>query len=247
MQSLFSSSSIELDLDRIRELSKGQRHSEALAAAEALSAATPENCHVLYLVAVNQRCLNQIHVALATLERLENQHPRFSLLYQERGYCYMSLRDAPRAIEAFLQAVEINPALVASWSMLERLYRITGDAGNAVTAAEYVVALRQMPSKLVQAGSLFSDGELSAAEKILREYLHESGEDAEGLRLLARIEHQRDVLNDAELHLEAALKLRPNGMIAKAPYPITRPAVANGLSVCMKRPVMLSAPEADSG
>jgi tetratricopeptide (TPR) repeat protein len=218
MQTLFSSSSIELDLDRIRELSKGQRHSEALAVAEAVLAAIPENCHVLYLIAVNQRCLNQIHVALATLERLEKLHPRFSLLYQERGYCYMTQRDAPSAIEAFLRAVEINPARVASWGMLERLYRITGDAGNAVTAAEYVVALRQMPSKVVQAGSLFSDGELLAAEKILQEYLLESGEDVEGLRLLARIEHQRDVLDDAELHLEAALKLRPSYRAARLDY-----------------------------
>ena len=123
-------------MGRIREFSKGGRHAEALAAAEALAVAAPENRDVLYLIAANQRCLNRIHEALETLQRLEQQHPRFSLLYQERGYCYMTLRDAPRAIDAFLRGVNLNPALATSWSMLERLYRMTGDARNAAAAAE---------------------------------------------------------------------------------------------------------------
>ena len=110
------------DIARIRDLSKAGRHTEALAEAEILAAASPENRDAVYLIAANQRCLNRIRDALETLQRLQQQHPRFSLLYQERGHCYMTLRDAPRAIDAFLRAVDLNPALVASWTMLERLY-----------------------------------------------------------------------------------------------------------------------------
>src|SRR6516225_9769056 len=175
---------VELEVDRIRELSKGGRHVEALAAAEALAVAVPGNRDVLYLVAANQRCLNRIPEALATLQRLEQQHPRFSLLYQERGHCYVSLRDAPRAIDAFLRGVNLNPALRASWSMLERLYRMVGDVKNAAAAAEQVSTLQRLPPEVIQAGSLFSDGELSAAAKILREYQLKSGDHAEALRLL---------------------------------------------------------------
>jgi tetratricopeptide (TPR) repeat protein len=218
MQSPSASSPTELEVGRIRELSKGGRHGEALAAAEVLAAAAPQNRHVLYLLAANQRCLNRIHQALATLQRLEQQHPRYSLLYQERGYCYMTLRDAPRAIDAFLRGVDINPALAASWSMLERLYRMTGDVSNAATAAGRVTALKQLPPEVVQAGSLFSDGELSAAENILRPYLLQSGNVVEALRLLARIVHRRDVLDDAESRLEAALKLAPNYLAARVDY-----------------------------
>src|SRR5215472_749824 len=162
------SSPIELEVSHIREFSKGGRHCEALAAAEVLAAGVPQNRDVLYLIAANQRCLNRIPEALATLQRLEHQHPRFSLLYQERGHCYTTLRDAPRAIDAFLRAVNINPALATSWSMLERLYRITGEVENAAAAAQQLSALRQLPPEVVQAGSLFSDGDLSAAENILR-------------------------------------------------------------------------------
>ena len=161
MSSLTAASPIELEVGRIRELSRSRRHSEALAAAEALAIAAPQNRDALYLIAANQRCLNQIPEALATLQRLEQQHPRFSLLYQERGHCYMTLRDAPRAIDAFLRGVNLNPALATSWSMLERLYRMTGDVKYAATAAERVSALQQLPPEIVRAGSLFSDGDLS--------------------------------------------------------------------------------------
>src|SRR5580658_7848428 len=161
MQSPSASSPIEFEVGRIRELSKGRRHGEALAAAEVLVAAAPHNRDALYLIAANQRCLNRIHEALATLQRLEEQHPRFSLLYQERGYCYLTLRDPPRAIDAFLRGVDINPALAASWSMLERLYRMTGDVRNRAIATEHVSTLKQLSPEVVQAGSLFSDGELS--------------------------------------------------------------------------------------
>jgi tetratricopeptide (TPR) repeat protein len=206
------------DISGIRDLSNAGRHTEALAEAEILSAAMPESRDALYLIAANQRCLNRIPEALETLQRLERQHPRFSLLYQERGHCYMSLRDAARAIEAFLRGVDINPALVASWTMLERLYRDTGDATNGAVAAGRVSALKKLPPEVVHAGSRFSDGDLSAAESILRPYLLKSADDVEALRLLARIEHQRRLLDDAESLLEAALKLAPNYVAARLDY-----------------------------
>src|SRR6516225_5132404 len=120
-------SPVELEVGRIRELSRSRRHGEALTAAQALAVAAPHNRDALYLIAANQRCLNRISDALATLQCLEQHHPRFSLLYQERGHCYASQRDARRAIDAFLQGVKLNPALVASWSMLERIYRMAGE------------------------------------------------------------------------------------------------------------------------
>src|SRR5215471_18596657 len=212
------SSPIEPEVARIRELSKGRRHSEALAAAEALVSVAPGNRDVLYLIAANLRCLDRISEALATLQRLEEQHPKFSLLYQERGHCYVSLRDAPRAIDAFLRGVNLNPALVTSWVMLERLYQMLGEENNAAAAAGHVSALKQLPPEVVQAGSRFSDGELSVAANILRSYLLNAGNHVEALRLLGKIEQQRSVLDEAELHLEAAVKLAPDSRAARLDY-----------------------------
>ena len=102
--------------------------------------------------------------------------------------------------------------------MLERLFRMTGDARNAAAAAERISSLKNLPPEVVRAGSLFSDGDLSAAENILRAYLRTSSDDVEALRLLARIQHQRDVLDEAESLLEAALEVNPNYVAARLDY-----------------------------
>src|ERR1700720_1780416 len=142
-------SPIELEVLRIRQLVKSHRYAEGLKTAEALAIEVPENRDVLYLTALILRHLNRIPDALATLDRLEQLHPRFSRLYQERGHCYVALRDAPRAIDGFLRGVNINPALPSSWSMLEGLFRMTRDTKNAATASEHVAILKGLPPDVV--------------------------------------------------------------------------------------------------
>src|ERR1700675_457936 len=113
----------ETEVLRIRGLIEPNQFAAALSAAEVLTVKVPENRDVLYMIAVSQRYLNRIPDALATLERLEGYHSGFSRLFQERGHCFVAMRDAPQAIEAFIRAVNINPALPASWRTLQTLYR----------------------------------------------------------------------------------------------------------------------------
>ena len=209
---------VEGAINAIRELTRARRHVDALGAAEPLMDELPQNRDLLYLVALNQRHLNRISEALTTLERLERQHPRYSRLYQERGHCYVALRDAPRAIEAFLRGVNINPALPATWSLLQGLYRMTGDEKNAAIAGQHVLTLSKLPPEVVQATSLFSDGEITPAENIVRAFLLRHGDHIEAMRLLARIGLERGVLDDAELLLEAVLRLAPEYRAARADY-----------------------------
>jgi tetratricopeptide (TPR) repeat protein len=211
-------SPIEQEVWRIRELARGRRHAEALGAAEALAGQVPENRDVLYLIAVSQRYLNRIPEALSTLDRLEQFHPRFSRLHQERGRCYVALRDAPRAIDALLRGVNINPALPSSWSLLEGLYRKTGDSRNAATAAQHVATLTALPPEVLTATSLFSDGDLTPAENMVRAYLLKHGNHVEAMRLLAKIGIARGVLDDADLLLEAVLTLAPDYRAARHDY-----------------------------
>jgi tetratricopeptide (TPR) repeat protein len=139
-------------------------------------------------------------------------------LHQERGHCYAALRDAPRAIEAFRRAVNINQALLDSWQMLHGLYRVTADPHNAAAAAEHIAVLLKLPLPIIQAGSMFSDGELAPAERIVRAYLLQHGDHVEAMRLLARIGIQRGVLDAAERLLESVLKLAPDYGAARADY-----------------------------
>jgi tetratricopeptide (TPR) repeat protein len=209
---------VELEVRRIRELVQERRFAEALGSAEALLATVPENRDVLYLRALSQRMLGDIPAALATLAGLERLHPRFSRLYQERGLCHVALKQAPQAIDAFLHAAHINAALPVSWNMLEGLFRMTGQAGNAAEAAAHVATLKKLPPDVVTATALFSDGDWAEAEDLVRAFLLEHGHHIEAMRLLARIGIERDVLDDAQLLLEAVLDVAPDYHAARFDY-----------------------------
>ena len=211
-------STVELELLRIGDLTRERRFADALVAADALLISAPENRDALYQRALAQRRIGDVTAALATLARLEQLHPRFSRLYQERGQCYVALKRAPEAIDAFLRAVNVNAALPVSWSMLEGLYRMTGQVSSAAEAAAHVATLKRLPSQVVTATALFSDGDLAEAERIVRDYLLAHGHHIEAMRLLARIGMARGVLDDAQLLLEGVLELAPDYHVARLEY-----------------------------
>jgi len=211
-------SAVELEVRRIRELVTERRFAEGLRAADVLLVTVPENRDVLYLRALAQRLLGDIPAALATLATLEQLHPRFSRLYQERGHCYVALKQASEAIDAFLRGVHINHALPISWSMLEGLYRMTGQTANAAEAAAHVATLKELPREIVTATALFADGESAEAEELVRAFLIKHGHHVEAMRLLARIGIARDVLDDAQLLLEAVLDLAADYHAARFDY-----------------------------
>src|SRR5271166_4978188 len=97
-------SRIETEVRRIRTLLEQGQFGPALTAAQALRAEVPENRDVLYMAAVSLRYLKRIPEALALLAELEQHHPDFSRLFQERGHCHVAMRSAEPAIEAFVRA-----------------------------------------------------------------------------------------------------------------------------------------------
>jgi tetratricopeptide (TPR) repeat protein len=213
-----ASSPVESEVNRLQRLIDAQRFAEARAAAEALLVTVPENRDVLCASAHAQRRIGDILASIETLERLERLHPRFSRLYQERGFCHIALRQAPEAIDAFQRAVTISPMLFVSWSMLEGLYRMKGRTAEAAQAAAQVERLRNLPPEVVTAGTLFSDGELTRAEEIVRTFLVKHGHHIEAMRLLARIALECDIQGDAQLLLEGILELAPDDHAARFDY-----------------------------
>jgi tetratricopeptide (TPR) repeat protein len=211
-------SPIELEVKRLRRLIDEQRYAELKTAAAALLVTVPENRDALYAYAHAQRRLGEIPAALETLSRLEHLHPRFSRSYQERGFCHVAQRQAREAIEAFQRAVSINPALPVSWSMLEGLYRMTGQAADAAQAAAQSARLRELPPEIVMAGTMFSDGELARAEELIRAFLLRHGHHVEAMRLLAHIAMEREIHGDAQVLLEGVLELSPDYHAARFDY-----------------------------
>src|SRR6266404_3683001 len=210
--------SVELEVQRIRGLVQVHRFGEAVTAAESLRTLFPENRDVLYLLAVGQRHTGRIADALDTLADMERYHPGASRLYQERGHCHVALKDAPRAIEAYERAVGINPALPAAWGMLEGLYKMVGDDEHRQVAAAHAKKLKLVPPEVITATGLFCEGDLSASEKIIRAFLLRHGDHVEAMRLLARIGVARDILDDAEILLAAALDMAPDYIELRRDY-----------------------------
>src|SRR5215472_4019005 len=206
------------ELRDIRALLKARRFADAAHKAARLAAAAPVHRDALYLLALAQRQQQRPREALATLEQLERHHPTFSRLFQERGHCYVALRDAPRAIAAYRRAVEINTTLSATWGMLEGLYRMLGDARSAAFAAAQVATLKALPAAVMTATNLYCDGDLAAAERIIRAFLLEHGDHIEAMRLLARIGMDLEVYDDAELLLAAVLERTPDYAAARHDY-----------------------------
>ncbi len=211
-------SSIEAEVLRIRGLMQAKQFAAALAAGQQLLTQVPENRDVLYIVAVSQRYLGRIPEALDTLARFEKLHPRYSRLFQERGHCHIAARNPAAAIEAYLAAVNINVALPASWQALQVLFRSSGRAADADTAASHVATLAKLPLEVVTATSMFADGEILEAERIVRGYLLTHGNQVEAMRLLAKIGMKLDVLDDAEFLLESVLVLAPDYQAARYDY-----------------------------
>jgi tetratricopeptide (TPR) repeat protein len=210
--------SVESEVMRMRTLLKERHFEEAVTAAKTLSQRVPENRDVLYLLAQAQRQLHRLNDALATLQTLETHHPKFARLFQERGLCYVAMKDAPRAIAAFERAVAINPALPTAFDMLAGLYRLTGNGKTAGLATAEAARLRTLPAPVLEATGLFAEGDLAAAEKITRAFLLQHGDHIEAMRLLARIGLAHGVLDDAEILLEAVVALAPDHEAARYDY-----------------------------
>jgi predicted Zn-dependent protease len=202
----------------VRALVGQRRFSEALAAADALLPYTSEERDLLLLKAVSQRGLGRLDAARDTLDRLARHHPRFSRLHEERGQWHAAQRQAPQAIEAFRAAVDLNHALPSAWHMLQGLYGIVGQSRDQADAALQLTTLRSLPPEVVTATGLLLDGDLDAAEPMVRAFLLQRGNELEAMRLLARIGMARKVFDDAEILLAAVLDMAPDYLLARAEY-----------------------------
>jgi cytochrome c-type biogenesis protein CcmH/NrfG len=85
-------------------------------------------------------------------------------------------------------------------------------------AAAHAKKLKSVPPEVITATGLFCEGDLSAAENLIRAFLQRNGDHVEAMRLLARIGVAREVLDDAEVLLAAALKMAPDYIELRRDY-----------------------------
>ncbi len=202
----------------LREALSTGRFTDVLAALDGLLAEDPTHRNLLYYRAVAQRMLTRIPEALVTLARLEEFHPAYSRGFQERGHCYIFLKDADNAIASYERAVQLNPALDASWRSLVTLYRMVGNESAAANAAKHLNKLGSLPREITTARSMVCDQDFAEAEQLLRPYLVQHPDDVEAMRLLATIARENEFTTDAEVILERLLTLAPDYNAARYDY-----------------------------
>lgn len=173
-------------------------------------ATADERPDLLYLIAVAQRFLGRPARALRTLEVLQREAPDFGRGWQERGHTLLALNRPDDAQQAFARAVRHNPALLASWKAVVRLYqRSKAFRAETARASAQIDWLESLPPALRSAASLMHEGQLARADARCRDYLRSDRQHIEGMRLLASIGERMGVMLDAQFLLETANALAP--------------------------------------
>lgn len=213
-----SGAELESELKALHILQANGDYPGAAAGAKRLLATDPANRDLLLIEAHSLRMMQHTDAALEALARFAIHHPNFSQMFLERGLCHVARRDAPAAIADLRMAVTINPALMMGWHMLDGLYKMTGDRRSAELAGRHSAHLSSLPPPIVHAKVLYGDGEVDAAETLIRRFLLEAGNHPEAMRVLAQIGHLRNVLDDAETLYEGLLAMVPNHDEARHEY-----------------------------
>src|ERR1700761_4826200 len=93
-----------VELPRLRTALRQRQFAEVLESTQALLAEYPRHRDLLLFRAIALRGQRRIPEALAALQTLERAYPQFSRLHEERGRCFVELKQAPEAITAFTRA-----------------------------------------------------------------------------------------------------------------------------------------------
>lgn len=205
-------------MDRLRSQLRRREFAAAQEAARALRAQYPGNRDVLSLLAFSLRRLDRIEEALEVLEELESRYPAYARSFEERGYCHLARQAIDPAIAAFAKAIALNPWVPQNLTTLQGLYRTRGHLKEAEEAARFAAKLEKLPREITAAHSMLADGEIQAAEHLVRRYLRTHGNHIEGMRLLARIAMMREMPHDAEILLEEVLRIAPDYRAARQEY-----------------------------
>jgi tetratricopeptide (TPR) repeat protein len=164
------------------------------------------------------RTAKSLTAALVALQRLESAYPQSGRLQQELAHVHRALGHEIEALVAYRRAVGSNDALAESWTALETLCRARGELPEAQEAARCAGRLAQLPPPVAMASLLLNEGEITAAEQTVREYLQRHGAQVDAIRILAQISIKLNVLDDAELLLENLLRMRPDYVDARFEY-----------------------------
>ena len=178
----------------------------------------PEDPEALYMAAVCYRYTKQYDKAQNCLNVVKSKYPDKGRIYQEQGHLHLACKAPERALAAFANACQLNPALVASWRNQHQILQTMGRQADAQQALAQVQRLQALPKVLVAVIDLLAQGKLLKAETLCRKFLKANPTHVEAMRLLSDIAIRFGVLEDAEYLLESAAEFAPDNIQVKIDY-----------------------------
>ena len=191
-------------------LVKAQQFPEALQVLNQCLKAQPNDRHCLYLKAVCHRYLQDVAQAIGTIHTLLSAYPEYARGYQELGHCYRIQTKFPEAINAYQMAVQLHPALLASWQQLSNLFAALDEPTLVREAQGKIQELKTLPPYLMAAQSAFYEGKIAKAERLTRDFLIKQPSHIPAMRLLAKIAIKLNILEDAQVLLSSAVDMAPH-------------------------------------
>lgn len=197
-------------IKQLKQLMQAGQIDTANQLCQSLLPAHPRHTELMYMSAVCARYSKQLPQALELCQQLQLLAPEFGRAYQEQGHILLAMDEPKLALQAYRQAVKLNPALTASWQRLAQLADNAGLQGEVIHAVAHLEHYSTLPPILVSINSMLHEGKLQKAEQLCRHYLQSHPKDTEAMRLLAQLGMRLNVLDDAEFLLESALAFEPD-------------------------------------
>jgi tetratricopeptide (TPR) repeat protein len=170
----------------------------------------PAHIDSLYLAAVSARHLKKYKEARTYIETLLKNAPNMGRAYQELGHLNNATNNIDDAIGNYIQACELNPALIGSWNSLYVLFTNKENYQAAEHASAQINKLKKLPNILLYIDQIMNEDRLGVAEIKTREFLKQNPTHTYAMSQLAEIASKLGHFGDAELLLEKATSFEPD-------------------------------------
>jgi tetratricopeptide (TPR) repeat protein len=202
--------SLQVDINEATLAVKENRFSDALKILEINLSKHNDHIDSLYLAAVSARYLKKFDESKQYIETLLKYAPNMGRAYQELGHLNKALNNEDAAIGNYLQACELNPALIGSWNALHNLFLNKNNHQAASHSLEQLEKLKKLPNILLYIDQIMNEDRLGVAEIKSREFLKKNPTNTYAMSQLAEIASRLGHYSDAELLLEKATSFDPN-------------------------------------
>ncbi|MDC0529292.1 sulfotransferase [Gammaproteobacteria bacterium] len=201
---------LQVDINEATLAVKEKRFANALSILEINISKYPDHIDSLYLAAVSARYLKKYEESRSYIESLLINAPNMGRAYQELGHLNKAINNIDDAIGNYIQACELNPALLGSWNSLYNLFTSKNNRQAAEHALEQINKLKKLPNILLYIDQIMNEDRLGVAEIKSREFLKKNPTHTYAMAQLAEIASRLGHYDDAELLLEKATSFEPD-------------------------------------